>query len=115
MSENLNKKEMIEYYQDIEKMSEFKELVRKRSVFAWILSAIMLGAYCLFILLLAYAPNFVGTPIFSGGTVTYGIPMGIGLILLAIILSGIYVVRANGEFDDLNEKIDLRLSQEIEK
>ncbi len=93
------------HYQKIESNVTFEKLVRQRSVFAWVLSSIMLGSYCSFILLLAYAPKFVGTPIFEGGSVTYGIPMGIGLILLAIALSGIYVYKANGDFDRLNQEV----------
>ena len=31
--------------------------------------------------------------------------MGVGLILSAFILTGIYVQRANGEFDALNQAI----------
>ncbi|MDU3955833.1 MAG: DUF485 domain-containing protein, partial [Pseudomonas aeruginosa] len=33
------------------------------------------------------------------------IPMGVGLILAAFILTGLYVRRANGEFDSLNQEI----------
>ncbi|WP_412841854.1 DUF485 domain-containing protein, partial [Aeromonas dhakensis] len=36
---------------------------------------------------------------------TRGIPVGIGLILSAFVLTGVYVFRANGEFDELNQKI----------
>ena len=32
-------------------------------------------------------------------------PLGIGVILSAIALTGIYVLRANGEFDDLTRRI----------
>ena len=36
---------------------------------------------------------------------TWGIPLGVGLILSAFVLTGIYVRRANGEFDRLNAEI----------
>ncbi|PTT88398.1 DUF485 domain-containing protein, partial [Pseudomonas sp. HMWF031] len=36
---------------------------------------------------------------------TWGIPIGVGLIVSAFVLTGIYVRRANGEFDDLNNAI----------
>ncbi|HDT5890066.1 TPA: DUF485 domain-containing protein, partial [Aeromonas dhakensis] len=41
----------------------------------------------------------------EGSSVTRGIPVGIGLILSAFVLTGVYVFRANGEFDELNQKI----------
>ena len=92
-------------YERIEKTPQFKQLVAKRERFAWLLSAIMLGLYVTFILLIAFAPQLLGTPISEGSVTTWGIPMGVGLILSAFILTGIYVYRANGEFDTLNQAI----------
>ena len=83
----------------------FQELVAKRQRFAWTLSALMLGLYLAFILLIAFAPGWLGTPLGDNTTVTRGIPIGVGLILSSFVLTGIYVFRANGEFDELNQKI----------
>jgi uncharacterized membrane protein (DUF485 family) len=82
----------------------FQELVAARSRFAWILSAIMLVIYLGFILLVAFDPKLLGTPIGSGVT-TIGIPLGLLVIVLAFVLTGVYVRRANTEFDDLTSKI----------
>ncbi|MCY1209434.1 Inner membrane protein YjcH [compost metagenome] len=92
-------------YQRIQENPRFKELVSKRERFAWILSAIMLGLYLAFILLIAFEPQLLGTRINAESPVTWGIPIGVGLILLAFVLTGIYVRRANGEFDRLNQEI----------
>ena len=92
-------------YQRIEQNPRFKELVCKRERFAWILSAIMLGLYLAFILLIAFVPELLGARITPASTTTWGIPLGVGLILSAFVLTGIYVYRANGEFDDLNQLI----------
>ena len=92
-------------YLSIQNSPRFKELVRKRERFAWILSAIMLGLYSAFILLIAYGPQILGAKISPGSSITWGIPLGVGLIVSAFILTGIYVRRANGEFDDLNNAI----------
>jgi uncharacterized membrane protein (DUF485 family) len=35
-----------------------------------------------------------------------GIPLGIGVIVISFILTGIYVWRANGEFDRLTKSIN---------
>lgn len=92
-------------YQRIDTNPRFKELVAKRERFAWILSSIMLGLYVIFILLIAFQPQLLGARISPDSSVTWGIPMGVGLILAAFILTGLYVRRANGEFDSLNQEI----------
>ncbi|MGN5133669.1 DUF485 domain-containing protein [Aeromonas veronii] len=92
-------------YLRIQQDPNFQELVAKRQRFAWALSALMLGLYLAFILLIAFAPDWLGTPLSEGSTITRGIPMGVGLILSSFVLTGIYVFRANGEFDELNQKI----------
>lgn len=92
-------------YLRIQKDPNFQELVAKRQRFAWALSALMLGLYLAFILLIAFAPGWLGTPLNDSTTITRGIPVGVGLILSSFVLTGIYVFRANGEFDELNQKI----------
>ena len=83
---------------------KFQELVQKRSAFAWTLSIAMLVIYYGFILLVAFGKGFLGTPIGAGVT-TWGIPIGLFTIISAFILTGIYVRRANSEFDELNRQI----------
>ncbi|WP_068827945.1 DUF485 domain-containing protein [Pseudomonas sp. BMS12] len=92
-------------YKRIEENPRFQELVAKRDRFAWSLSAIMLGLYLAFILLIAFEPQLLGTPLSAGSSTTWGIPLGVGLILSAFVLTGIYVKRANGEFDRLNQAV----------
>ncbi|HDX8617293.1 TPA: DUF485 domain-containing protein [Aeromonas dhakensis] len=92
-------------YLRIQQDPNFQTLVAKRQRFAWTLSILMLGLYLAFILLIAFAPGWLGTPLSEGSSVTRGIPVGIGLILSAFVLTGVYVFRANSEFDELNQKI----------
>lgn len=82
----------------------FQELVAKRTRFAWVLSAAMLVIYFGFIFIIAFAPKSLGTPIGSGVT-TIGIPLGLFVIVSAFVLTGIYVHRANTEFDAITRQI----------
>lgn len=92
-------------YQRIESNPRFKELVRRRDSFAWLLSAITLALYVGFILLIAFEPQWLGTPLAEGSSITRGIPIGMGLIVASFVLTGIYTYRANREFDELNAQI----------
>lgn len=83
----------------------FRDLVRRRTRFAWWLSAAMLAAYFAFILVLAFAPQLLGRPLYPGATITVGIPVSLGLIILAVVLTGLYVSRANGRFDDVHRRV----------
>jgi uncharacterized membrane protein (DUF485 family) len=65
----------------------------------------MLVIYFGFVLTIAFDPAFLGTPLSAGSVTTIGIPIGIGVIISAFVLTGIYVRRANGEFDELSNRI----------
>lgn len=93
-----------ELVQKIKSDPKFHELVQKRSAFAWKLAIVMLVIYYAFILTIAFSPETLGTPI-GDGVMTIGIPIGIAIILIAFLLTGIYVKRANSEFDELTKKI----------
>jgi uncharacterized membrane protein (DUF485 family) len=82
----------------------FKELVARRTRFAWLMTGLMLVIYFGFILLVAFAKGFLAMHIGSSVT-TIGIPIGLGVIVSAFILTGIYVARANSQYDVLTRKI----------
>src|SRR5215475_10572182 len=83
---------------------QFAELIARRSRFAWILSATMLVIYFGFIFIIAFTPKTLGIPIGAGVT-TVGIPVGLFVIVSAFVLTGIYVRRANSEFDAITREI----------
>ncbi|MCA8894093.1 MAG: DUF485 domain-containing protein [Rhodoblastus sp.] len=91
-------------WEEIERNPKFVELVSKRKSLGWTLSAVMLIIYLGFIMLVAYAPKMLGAPLGAGVT-TIGIPVGIFVIVSAFILTGIYVSKANAEFDNLTRQI----------
>lgn len=84
---------------------DFLQLVKVRSKFAWTLTIVMLLIYFGFVLTIAFDPSILGTPLFAGSVTTVGIPVGVAVIVSSFLLTGIYVRRANGEFDELTAKI----------
>lgn len=95
-------KELVE---KIKANPDYQELVSKRNGFAVKLSIAMLVVYFTFILTIAFNPSVLGTPLSADSVTTVGIPVGIAIIIFAFILTGIYTVRANGEFDNLANKV----------
>jgi len=88
----------------IQNNPDYQKLVKTRNKFAWTLSIIMLVVYYAFILVIAFDPSLLGAKLGSG-VITVGIPIGIAIILIAFVLAGIYVRRANGEFDVLTQQV----------
>lgn len=89
--------------------SRFLELERKRNGFSWTLCVVMLIVYFGFIFLVAFGGKIAATPVW--GVVTLAFPIGLGVIVLAIVLTGIYVMKANGEYDDLTRELISGLAQ----
>lgn len=84
---------------------DYQTLVKKRTSFAITLTIVMLVVYFAFILTIAFDPSVLGAPLSSDSVTTVGIPVGIIVIVIAFVLTGIYTKRANGEFDDLANKV----------
>ena len=84
---------------------KFLEFVAMRNRYSIIMTIISAAAYYGFILLVAFEGPWLGTKIGPGMTTSIGVPIGVGVIVFTIILTWIYVRRANGEFDETNEAI----------
>lgn len=82
----------------------YQELKAKRSSFGWWLTLLMMIVYYGFILLVAFKKEFLAQRM-GEGVMTIGMPIGVAVILFTIVITGIYVRRANSEFDALSDKI----------
>ncbi|AGW94520.1 MULTISPECIES: DUF485 domain-containing protein [Cupriavidus] len=88
----------------IQNHPDFLRLTSGRARLGWSLTLLMLAIYFGFILLLAFSPATLGTPV-GAGVMTVGIPVGVAVIFAAVLLTGIYVHRANRDLDPLNERV----------
>ena len=79
---------------------KYQELKAKRSRFGWWLTLAMMVVYYGFILLVAFNKEFLSQRL-GAGVMTVGIPIGFGVIVFTVVITAIYVKRANSEFDDL--------------
>ena len=82
---------------------KFAELIAKRNKYSWTLAILMLVIYYGFILLVAFDKQFLAIKI--GATITLAFPIGLGVILAAIIITGLYVLRANNVYDPMTRSI----------
>ena len=83
---------------------KYQKLVRTRSSFGWILTAIMMVVYYGYIALIAFNKEVLSARL-GEGVMTVGIPVGFGVIVFTILITGFYVRRANSEFDQLTREI----------
>lgn len=77
--------------------AEFKALVRKKLLVTTIFTLIMLSVYFGFILLLAFNKEFLSQKVSE--YLTIGLIFGVGLIVFAWLLTGIYIHWANTSYD----------------
>ena len=83
---------------------KYQELKAKRTSFGMWLTLAMMAVYFGFILLVAFNKPFLATRL-GAGVMTYAIPIGFGVIVFTVVITAIYVRRANGEYDSLAEQI----------
>jgi uncharacterized membrane protein (DUF485 family) len=82
----------------------YQQLKARRSRFGWWLTLAMMIVYYGFILLVAFNKPFLATRLGDGVT-TIGMPIGLGVIVFTILITGIYVRRANNEYDVLADEV----------
>ena len=83
---------------------QYQQLKRRRDRLGWTLAALMLLVYYGFVMLVAFDKEFLARPI-GDGVMTLGMPVGFGVILFTVAITGYYVRRANAEFDALSDAV----------
>jgi uncharacterized membrane protein (DUF485 family) len=88
-------------------LPEFKALVKKKWRVSLLLTIIMLVIYFGFILLIAFDKTLLARLI--GKNITLGLPIGLGILVVAWLLTGIYVLWANRHYDRQVEEIKKKI------
>ena len=83
---------------------KFHEFIAMRSRYSIIMAIVSAAIYYGFILLVAFDKELLAKKVGAGVT-SLGVPLGVGVIVITIVLTWIYVRRANTEFDATNEAI----------
>jgi uncharacterized membrane protein (DUF485 family) len=82
----------------------YQELVKKRTGFAVKLGIFVLVMFYAYILTIAFDPTLLATKT-GDGVMTVAFPIAAAIIIISFITTLIYVVKANGEFEDLTNKV----------
>ena len=91
--------------EQIQSNPKFQKMVSTRNTYSNIMTVLMLIAYFGYILLIAFNKPFLATKVAAGATMSVGVPMGIGVLVFTIVITWIYVGRANGEFDAMKDEV----------
>lgn len=84
-------------YVEMQESSDFIDLKRRFRRFVFPLAALFLAWYFLYVLLAAYAPDFMSTKV--GGNINIGLLFGLGQFVSTFVITIIYVRWANRVFD----------------
>jgi len=89
-------------YEAVERSPEFQELVRRRRGFVLPCTAFFLSWYLGFIVLCAYAPDFMGESVYEGLTVGYC--LALTQFAMVFVLGIWYLRKADRVFDPLAKR-----------
>lgn len=98
-------------YEHIRANKKFHDLVARKSRMSWGLAGLIMLVYYSFILVIAFFPELLGKALVPGSILTWGLPVGISIILFTFAITGIYVHRANNLYDALMQDV-INASQE---
>jgi uncharacterized membrane protein (DUF485 family) len=91
----------------------FRALVRRRWTVSFGLLLALFVAYYGYILVIANARAWVSQPVSDapGAVTTIAIPLGLGAIVVAWVLTAVYVLWANGAYDPEVQRLKDRLKR----
>ncbi|WP_439890194.1 DUF485 domain-containing protein [Ralstonia sp. 25C] len=88
----------------IEAHPKYAQLKQRRNKLGLVLTVLMLVVYYGYIALIAFDKPFLAKPL-GAGVMSVGVPVGMAVIVFTVVITGIYVRRANSEYDQLTQDI----------
>ncbi len=96
-------------YIEMQQTEEFGELRRRFRRFVFPMTALFLAWYFLYVLLAAYAPDFMSQKVYK--EINVGLLFGFGQFLSTFVITILYVRWADREFDPRAEALHDRLEE----
>lgn len=88
----------------IKSSATYRELVRKRSKLGWTLTTLVLLVYYGYVLIIAFDKDLLAVKM-GPGVMTWGMPIGLFVIVFTVVITGLYVRHANSTYDELTDQI----------
>jgi len=92
-------------YEQIRSNKKYPVMVARHRRLAGTLTAVVLGLFFAFILIVAFAPKLLAVPLTAGGVTTVAVPLGLAMVVVFWLLTGLYVRRAKRDFDEIRDEI----------
>jgi uncharacterized membrane protein (DUF485 family) len=96
-------------YIELQRTEEFGELRRRFRRFVFPMTALFLAWYFLYVLLAAYAPDFMSQKVYK--EINVGLLFGFGQFISTFVITILYVRWADREFDPRAEALHDRLEE----
>ncbi len=96
-------------YVEVQRSDAFAELRSRFRKFVFPMTALFLAWYFLYVLLAAYAPEFMSQKVF--GNINVGLIFGLGQFLSTFVITVLYVRWADREFDPRAEALHDKLEE----
>jgi uncharacterized membrane protein (DUF485 family) len=96
-------------YIELQQTEEFGELRRRFRRFVFPMTALFLAWYFLYVLLAAYAPDFMSQKVYK--EINVGLLFGFGQFISTFVITILYVRWADREFDPRAEALHDRLEE----
>lgn len=89
------------------KSPEFKALVKKRWLVSLLLTGLMLIVYIGYLLSITTMKEVLSTPV--GDRIPLSLPVGLGIIIFAWLMTGVYAWWANTRYDKVVDELKKKL------
>jgi uncharacterized membrane protein (DUF485 family) len=90
-------------YEEVQSSAEFAELRRRFRRFVFPMTALFLAWYFLYVLLAAYATDFMSTKVI--GNINIGLLFGLGQFVSTFVITMLYARWADREFDPTADRL----------
>ncbi|WP_416191526.1 DUF485 domain-containing protein [Neisseria sp. CCUG12390] len=84
---------------------KFKRMAMQKSILGWTFSAVIFFVYVAFILTIGINPQLFATKVNPDGVTTWGIYIGVFVIVFSFLSTAIYVYIANGKFENMTQEV----------